>query len=153
MQRVDHSEILPFKQAELFDLVCDIESYPEFLPWCGSVTVHSRDATAVEATVEVKKGFLSKSFTTRNELDRPKSIDMQLLEGPFKHMHGLWTFTKLSAARKPETNVSLAMEFEFDSILLAGVLGPIFNHISDTMLHRFCEHAHHVLGKGAKKSS
>lgn len=153
MQSVHHSEILPYAQAALFDLVCDIEAYPDFLPWCGSVIVHRRDEAAIEASVEVKKGFMSKSFTTRNELTRPSAIDMHLLEGPFKHLHGVWHFDALTKGKAPETTVSLSMEFELDSGLIAGMIGPIFGVVSDTMLHHFCERAHAILGHQTGSSS
>lgn len=146
MQTVNHSEILPYSQADLFDLVSDIEAYPQFLPWCGSVTIHSRQKTVIEASVEVKKGFISKSFTTQNNLKRPHKMDMHLIEGPFKHLYGHWLFDKIKAGKTPETKVSLALEFEFDSAILATLLGPIFDHVSDTMLHHFCGRAQAMLG-------
>ena len=79
----------------MFDLVDDIESYTEFLPWCDHSEILSRQGSNVEATLELHKGAVSKTFTTRNSNTRPDSIDIALMGGPFRHLAGGWRFQSL----------------------------------------------------------
>ena len=65
MRKVSRSALVPHSASEMFSLVDDIEAYPGFLPWCKSAVVHSRDANSVEATLELRRGSVSKSFTTQ----------------------------------------------------------------------------------------
>jgi ribosome-associated toxin RatA of RatAB toxin-antitoxin module len=76
----------------MYDLVADIESYPEFLPWCGGAGIVSHDEKQVVASIKIAYHKIHKTFTTRNVLQPGASMEMQLVEGPFRHLHGLWRF-------------------------------------------------------------
>jgi ribosome-associated toxin RatA of RatAB toxin-antitoxin module len=86
---------VPYKAQEMFVLVDDVMAYPEFLPWCNSAEVRSSSDDYLEATLELQKGTLSKKFTTRNKRCEFESIDLELVEGPFKHLSGGWRFKDL----------------------------------------------------------
>ena len=87
---------------------------------------------------------MNKSFTTLNRLQKNKTIEMRLIDGPFKHLHGFWRFDEL----KPGAcKVSLDLDFEFSNKLLSLAIGPIFNQVANTLVDSFVERAKHVYGK------
>lgn len=145
MPAVSRNALVPYSAGQMFELVDDIESYSSFLPWCRSSQVLSRDADEVRATLEVAASGFNKSFTTCNRLQQGKMIEMRLVEGPFKHLQGFWRFDALS----PEAcKVSLDLEFEFNSGLMAMALGPIFGQIANGLMDAFLKRAGVVYGSG-----
>lgn len=145
MTTLNRSALVPYTSAEMFALVDDIESYPQFLPWCRSAKVLSRDEDEVYATIELARGALHKSFTTHNRLQKNKIIEMRLVEGPFHHLEGFWRFDPIGDSEG--CRVSLAMEFEFSNRLIGLALGPIFSEIVSTLVDSFCQHAHECYGQ------
>lgn len=145
MPLISRQALVMYSAAEMYHLVNDVASYAEFLPWCRSATVLSETEDAIEASVEIAKGSLNKSFTTRNLLQKNKMIEMQLLEGPFKHLQGFWRFTPLKDASA--CKVSLDLEFEFESKLVAFAVGPVFNKIANTLVDSFSKRAIEVYGE------
>jgi len=127
----------------MFDLVADIESYAGFLPWCGGSEVLTRDDTGVVARVDIDFKGIRKSFVTKNTNTLGQSIHMQLREGPFSQLEGIWRFTGLGDSAK----VSLDLEFEFAGGLVGRALGPVFNSIAGTMVDSFVKRAEQVYGK------
>lgn len=128
----------------MYELVNDIEAYPTFLPWCQDARVLSSDQDEIRACLNLAKGSIQKSFTTRNLLQKDKMIEMRLLEGPFKHLEGLWRFDPVGEAG---CRVSLALEFEFSSKLMGFAMGPMFNQIASTLVDSFVQRAEQVYGK------
>ncbi len=145
MTIVRRSALVPFSAEQMFDLVSDIPAYPKFLPWCRTSQVLSADADMVRASIEIAHGSLSKAFTTRNRLQRGKMIEMRLETGPFRHLEGYWRFDPLGDTG---CRVSLDMEFEFANRIISLALGPIFNHITTTLVDSFTKRAHEIYGKG-----
>ena len=138
MTRIDRSALVPYTCAQMFSLVDDIKSYPEFLLWCHSATVLSRTEDQVEARIEISHRGLHKSFTTRNTLQSDTCIEMQLVEGPFKHLYGVWHFDKLNGAGKSSgCKISLHMEFEFSNRLIGMAIGPLFSQIATSLVDSF----------------
>ncbi len=128
----------------MYRLVAAVESYPGFLPWCHSVTLHERAPDYVRATIDLRKGPVHKSFTTVNRLVDGQTIEMHLEKGPFRRLDGLWQFKALGNAG---CKVSLDMEFEFSSRLLAATVGPVFNEVANRLVDAFTERAVQVYGK------
>lgn len=145
MTTLNRSALVPYTPAEMFALVDDIESYPQFLPWCRSTKVLSRDEDEVYATIELARGALHKSFTTHNRMQKNKIIEMRLVEGPFHHLEGFWRFDSINNSEG--CRVSLAMEFEFSNRLIGLALGPIFSEIANTLVDSFCEYARKHYGQ------
>lgn len=143
MPVVDRSALVPYSAGQMYSLVNDIESYPQFLPWCRSSRILARSDDQVKATIEMVKGPMHRSFTTCNRLQAPEQIEMRLVSGPFKHLQGDWQFTTL---REGTCKVALRLEFEFANALLRLTIGPIFNRIADTMVDSFCQRARQVYG-------
>ena len=93
MSVVNQSALVPYRVADMYALVADVERYPAFLPWCAEATVHYRRGREVQASLQVARGPIRKSFTTLNRMISRQSIEIQLVDGPFKHLHGRWDFT------------------------------------------------------------
>jgi ribosome-associated toxin RatA of RatAB toxin-antitoxin module len=141
---VQKSALVFYSAADMYALVNDIESYPRFLPWCRSTQVLSRNDDEVRARIEMHKGGVHKSFTTRNRLQKDKMIEIRLLEGPFLRLEGFWRF---QALRSDACKISLDMEFEFASPLLQMAIGPVFKQITNSLVDAFCKHAMELYGK------
>ena len=143
MPTVRRSALVPFSARQMFELVDDIESYPRYLPWCRSTRIHHRDADEVRASIEIAKGAVRKSFTTRNLVQRNKMIVVRLVVGPFKRLNGFWRFESLG---DEACKVSLDLEFEFANRLVSSVVGPVFHQIANTMVESFCTRARQIYG-------
>jgi len=145
MPLISRQALVMYSPAEMYDLVNDIAAYPDFLPWCRSSEVISTTEDVIEASVEIAKGSLNKSFATRNLLQKNKMIEMKLLEGPFKHLEGFWRFNPL---KSPDAcKVTLDLEFEFESKLVGLVAGPVFSQIANTLVDSFAKRAVAVYGE------
>jgi len=127
----------------MFSLVDDIGSYPEFLPWCGGAEVHYREGNVVEATLELHRGSLSKHFRTRNTATNRQSIAMQLVDGPFNRLAGVWSFTQLGDSG---SKVALELEFEFSSRLIDVMLGSYFEGTCNSLVDAFTHRADTIFG-------
>jgi ribosome-associated toxin RatA of RatAB toxin-antitoxin module len=127
----------------MFVLVDEVEAYPDFLPWCNSAVVDSRSDNIVEATLELQKGSVSKTFTTRNVNREFESIDLALVRGPFKHLSGGWRFKDLGEAG---SKVSLDMEFEFKSRVVDVVFGSFFEETCNALVDAFSKRAAVIYG-------
>jgi ribosome-associated toxin RatA of RatAB toxin-antitoxin module len=141
MKRIARSAIVPHSAAQLYALVEDIESYPRFLPWCVGVEVKSRAPGATIAELAVGMRGVRQSFTTHNENRPPDTIDMKLVEGPFRHFAAAWRFQALG---EKACKVEFSMEFEFASRALAALLQPVFEHIADSMVDAFTRRANEI---------
>jgi len=137
MTAVRKSKLVPYSCSSMYQLVNDIERYHEFLPYFSKGTVHYRGEDEIQATLVITAAGMEKSFTTRNRLQENKMIEMRLVEGPFSHLEGFWRFDEA-----PEgCLISFDMEFTISSKMLAMLLGPVFEQVTDKMLDAFCERA------------
>ena len=143
MREVRRTALVPYSAKEMFELVDDVEAYPEFLPWCNDAAVQSRDEGTVLATLELHKGGVSKHFTTRNTLKPFEAIDMALVDGPFRHLDGGWRFRDIA---DDGCEVSLELEFEFDSRVVDLMFGRFFEDILSALVDAFTRRAAAVYG-------
>jgi len=141
---INKSALVSYDASDMFNIVDDIESYPEFLPWCGAASVSSRTADEVRASIKISHSGINKAFTTCNRLQKDKMIEMQLVDGPFKHLPGFWQFKKLG---DNACKVSLDLEYEFSNKLIALAIGPVFNQIASSLVDAFCKRADQLHGK------
>ena len=144
MKRVDRSALLPYTPLEMFELVSDITSYPDFLPWCSSAQILSRQDKELRARVGFSVSGVSQSFTTRNHLRTGEEISMQLVDGPFSELQGRWRFEPLGDSG---CKISLFLEYNFSSKMVALAVGPVFNKIANTLVDAFQKRAVEVYGK------
>lgn len=143
MPNISKSALVPYTAAQMFDLVDKVSDYPEFLPWCGGAEELSRNEDEVNASVTISHSGINKAFSTRNRLQKNKMIEMELVNGPFKHLHGFWRFETLSDSA---CKVSLDLEYEFSSKLLGMAVGPVFSQIANSMVDSFCQRADKIYG-------
>ncbi len=143
MTTISKNALVRYSAAEMYALVNDVESYPQFLPWCRSARVLSRQPDEVRATLELARGGIQKSFTTLNRLQDNKMIEIRLVDGPFRRLNGYWRFDALA---EQASKVSLDMDFEF-APLLDMVLGPVFNPIANSLVDAFHQRALDVYGR------
>ena len=143
MRKVNRSALVPYTAREMFSLVDDVESYPEFVPWCNDATVESRSGNSVVATLELHKGPISKHFTTRNTRRDFEAIDMELVGGPFRQLSGGWRFRDIE---DQGCRVSLELEFEFESRLVDMMFGAFFKEAGDSLVDAFTKRAREVYG-------
>ncbi len=133
MPEIHQSTVVGYSATQMFDLVDKIEDYPQFVPWCESAVVVTRNATAVRACLAVRKGALHYTFTTDNYLQPPDQLELRLVDGPFKHLAGMWRFVDNAVGSR----VSLDLKFEFSNRLLAVTLSPLFKAVTGSMVDAF----------------
>ena len=140
---IQRSALLPYPAQALYDLVNDVARYPEFLPWCSSAEVLESSPEHMRASVGVAKGGLSQHFVTRNTLIPGQSIEMNLEEGPFTQLHGIWVFKALT---DKACKISLDLSFDYAGPLVRATLGPLFNQAANTLVDAFCQRAKQIHG-------
>lgn len=145
MSTINRSALVPYAAEQMYDLVNDIEAYPQFLPWCTAATVLARDPHAVRATLCLAKGALQQSFTTRNTLHAGRRIDMILEAGPFQYFNGTWLFQPIGTQG---CEVSLHLHFELAHGVLALAFGQVFNQLANSLVDAFCRRAEERYGTG-----
>jgi ribosome-associated toxin RatA of RatAB toxin-antitoxin module len=151
MRHVHRSAIVPYQAADMFALVADIESYPDFLPWCTRAHVE-RDAQGsnsdpdrqVTARLDLSQVGLTGYFTTRNRLDPPRSISMQLVEGSFSELEGVWEIESLG---DDGCKLALTMQFAFSNPMKEMVLGAVFEKSCGQLVDAFVERARIIYGQ------
>lgn len=141
--RIQRSALLPYPAQALFDLVNDVASYPQFLPWCAGAEVLEASESEMRATLTIAKGGVSQQFTTHNQLVSGQSIEMRLENGPFSQLHGLWEFKALG---DNACKISLDLTFDYAGALVKATLGPLFTQAANTMVDAFCQRAKQING-------
>lgn len=144
MERITRSALVPYTQQEMFALVNDVDTYPQFLPWCNGAESTVCGDNEVQARIDFSVKGVSKSFTTRNRLIGNEAILMQLVDGPFSRLEGRWRFEPLGDAG---CKISLNLEYAFSSKVVSMVTGPVFNKIASTLVDSFQKRAVEVYGK------
>ena len=143
IHEVKRTALVTFTPGQMFDLVVDVERYCEFLPWVKGAHVHERTGRDLRATLTMERAGVKQSFTTRNEMDRPNWMSLRLVEGPFRTLDGLWTFTPIGAAG---TKVVLDMKFEFGSPLASLLFGKAFEQSVGELIDAFVARAKSIHG-------
>jgi ribosome-associated toxin RatA of RatAB toxin-antitoxin module len=143
MAVVHKSVLLAYSAEQMYALVENFEEYPKFLPWCGGAEVLQREDDKVVASMMINYHGVKQSFITKNTNTPPTSIDMELVEGPFKHLHGTWSFKPL---REDACKVEFDLHYEFSSRMLEQLIGPVFSMIANSFVESFCKRAETVYG-------
>ena len=142
-----HAErkLLPYSPEQMWDLVADVDSYPQFLPWCAGAKVRSRTEAELVADLTIGFGPFRESFTSRVTLDRPHRVQVTYENGPFRYLNNQWLF-------EPDPKgcrVSCFVDFEFKSRLLQKAIGVVFNEAVRRMVNAFLKRARDVYGAPA----
>jgi ribosome-associated toxin RatA of RatAB toxin-antitoxin module len=140
---VQKSALVKYSAQQMYDLVCDIDAYPQFLPWCSGSRILKHEGEVIEAELLIAKGGFKKAFSTRNRVENGSKMTISLLNGPFSYMEGAWNFTPL---REDACKISLDLEFEMPGKLANLAFGAVFNQICNTMVSSFTGRAKQVYG-------
>ena len=143
IHEVKRTALVTYTPEQMFDLIVDVERYCEFLPWVKGARVHEKTARDLLASLTMERAGVKQTFTTRNEMDRPNWMSLTLVEGPFKTLDGLWTFTPIGTAG---TKIVLEMKFEFGSALTSMLFGRAFEHSIGQLIDAFVARAKATYG-------
>ena len=146
MKNVNKSVLIWYSPEEMFALVADVARYPEFLPWCSHTKVLEQDEHGMTAEVGMAMGALKKSFVTRNVHEGKNKISMRLIKGPFSRLEGHWIFHPVGDGTQRACKVQLQLDYGFDSMALATLIGPIFDRIANSMVDAFIKRVEKVYG-------
>lgn len=143
MRKVSRSALVPFSADQMYILVEDFLAYPDFLPWCTGATLHFRDDETIEASLELQRSGVRKSFRTRNTLHPGVAMGIALVGGPFRHLAGGWRFEQLG---DDGSKVSLELEFEFENRVTDTLFGRYFEGTCNSLIDSFTQRAHQIYG-------
>ncbi|MCU7827544.1 MAG: type II toxin-antitoxin system RatA family toxin [Candidatus Thiodiazotropha sp. (ex Myrtea sp. 'scaly one' KF741663)] len=138
MPVVNKSALVHHSAQQMYDLVCDFESYPDFLPWCSESRLISRNSEQICGELEVSRVGIRQRFSTCNQLVENERMDILLRDGPFRKLEGGWRFHALQPGA---CKVELVLDFEFAGRLIDAAFGRIFNQIANTLVDAFCKRA------------
>ena len=143
MTVIDRSALLPFAAPQLYALVNDIEAYPTYLDGCVGAQILSRDEAMIEARLDLAKGGITQSFSTRNRLVEPREITLELIDGPFEHFAGRWDFQPLG---NEGCKLSLNLQFSMNSTVLGAAASRLFDRVSNNLVDAVCQRAQQIYG-------
>ncbi|MBT8433526.1 MAG: type II toxin-antitoxin system RatA family toxin [Gammaproteobacteria bacterium] len=138
MPEIRRSALMPYPVEFMYDIVNDVDSYPEFLPWCGGVKINQLDNSSMEASILMRGAGLNHWFKTRNSMVPAQSIAIELVEGPFSKLEGIWSFTPIDS---DGCKIELMLQFEMKKGLASALIAPAFSRIANTMVDSFCQRA------------
>jgi|SRR6516164_4607118 ribosome-associated toxin RatA of RatAB toxin-antitoxin module len=143
MTRVQKSVLVPYSAGQMFDLVERVEDYPRFLPWCAGARILGKTERGPLVRIDLSYHGVHAHFTTENRSRRPDEMVVELRDGPFRHLAGIWRFQALSeAACKTE----LELDYEFSTQLLERLIGKAFSHVATSLVDAFVRRAEAVYG-------
>jgi ribosome-associated toxin RatA of RatAB toxin-antitoxin module len=141
MRNLRRSALVAASPQRMFDLIDDIERYPDFVPGCSGARVLERTSALVRAELTVGSGLMKASFTTCNRLHPPHLIELQLESGPLRSLEGRWTLTPVAAGEVSGCRVELDLSFELQGGLAALALGPAMEKLATSLVDAFVARA------------
>lgn len=137
MASIHRSALLPYSSDKLYDMVKDIEAYPQFMDGCVDARILDQGDGFVEARLDLARGGITQSFTTRNTLNPPASIELSLAEGPFEHFAGAWQFKALAVdACKLSLDLEFSLRGNLISLAASGLLDRVTGNLVDAVVKR-----------------
>ena len=134
MHSFQNTKILPYTDKQLYNIIIDVESYPEFLPWCKESEILSKiDENNFDAKLTIGYKALDEHYTSRVKGIYLKQIESIAVAGPFKYLDSIWVFKK----SENFCEVTFKLDYEFKSFFLAKIMGSIFQKASEKMFSAF----------------
>ena len=139
----DERRVIGHSPRQLYDLVADVERYPEFLPWCMAARVRRREGNVVVADMVIGFKMIRERFTSRVTVDPERlRVDVAYLDGPFRHLDNHWIFED-----HPEgCLIDFYVDFAFRSKILQGMMEALFHEAVRRMVAAFETRAHALYG-------
>ena len=147
MKTVHKSVLIWYTPLEMYELVTDVASYPQFLPWCDHATVLDTHPDGVTAEVGISFSGIRQTFTTRNTHTPPDQVDIKMVNGPFSLLEGHWHFHLLGDGSQRAAKVELLLNYGFDNPALSALVGPVFDKIAASLVDAFVKRAQQVYGE------
>jgi ribosome-associated toxin RatA of RatAB toxin-antitoxin module len=147
MKHVHKQVLIWYSPAQMYALVTDVARYPEFLPWCASAAVIQERPDGMTARLGLSLAGVKQQFTTQNTHVPDEKVSMELLDGPFSKLHGVWTFASIGDGLS--CKVTLDLTYAFSSTTLSALVGPVFDKVAATLVDAFVQRAEQVYGAGA----
>ena len=143
MIEIRRSALVKYSPAQMFDLVNEVEAYPKRFPWCAAAEILESQNNVLVARLDLKFAGFHQSFTTRNTVEPPKRLQMDLVDGPFRSLEGVWDFIALGDAG---CKVAFALDFDYAGRLGGTALKLGFQGLAGRMVSDFCREAERVYG-------
>jgi len=137
MHEIQRSALVSYTSMQMFDLVRDVERYPEFLSWVVNAEIYEETDTFQNAALQLSVAGVNRRIVTHNDLVTGELLRLNLAEGPFRHFSGEWRFTDLGAGSR----VQLSLGFEFDNPVLVAAFSRGFVSVANRMVDDFCRRA------------
>jgi len=144
MPTLERSALLPYPADQVYRLINDIEAYPQFMKGCIDAEVLVQNEDLIEARLDLQKAGLKQSFTTRNRLQPPSLIDMELVDGPFSNFSGRW---EVQALNEVACKVTLFLNFTLSNRVVSAAAGALFNPVADNLVDALVKRANELYGK------
>ncbi len=133
---------------DLFNLVADVESYPEFLPWCSAARIRKKNADFIVADLVICFKGITETYSSHVNLlknqEEPEII-VKAIDGPFENLDNFWKFKKIS---ENQTEITFEIDFTFKSKILNSLIGSFFKKAYEKMINAFEERANEIYGAG-----
>lgn len=143
MSSIERSALLPYTARSLFELVNDVEQYPQYLAGCERAEVLERGPDHVVARLHLARHGIRFSFTTRNQLVPWERVDLSLVDGPFKRLSGQWRFETLS---EDACKVTLMLQFELANRLMGMAAAKVMRSVAADLVDAMVRRANDVYG-------
>jgi ribosome-associated toxin RatA of RatAB toxin-antitoxin module len=147
MKTVHKSVLIWYSPAEMYALVIDVASYPQFLPWCDKTSVLDETAGGMTAKIGIAFAGLKHGFTTRNRHEPDRKVIIELVDGLFSRLDGQWEFSPLGDASQRACKIDFTLRYDFASTALAALVGPVFDKIAGSLVDAFVKRASQVYGE------
>ncbi len=145
MTDINRSALLPYAADSVFTLINDVSAYPQYMDGCVGTEIlaegEDQQGEFMEARLDLSKAGLRHSLTTYNRLQRPVSVEMTLVDGPFDDFSGIWTVQPLSDSA---CKVSLALRFTITNKVLSMAVKTLFNPMADNLVDAVVKRAHEL---------
>ena len=126
---------------QMFHLINDVLQYPNFVPDCADSKIIEQDEHSMTASLLVSKGGVKKWFTTHNTYTDNQCVTLELVDGPFKYLKGVWQLTPLS---EEACKIDFKIDYEFSSKVLDFAFGKVFSQLTNNMVKSFTDRAKEV---------
>lgn len=149
MKHVKKSVLLWYSPHEMYSLVTGIPEYPKFLPWCERAEVLEHHDAGMTARLHLHYAGVRHAFTTRNSHVPDASVEVDLVDGPFSLLEGIWRFVPLSMPGDDEAQacrIEFDLRYAFSSRALEAVVSPVFDRVANTFVDCFVRRAEEVYG-------
>ena len=149
MPSIRETKVLPYSAEQMFDLVADVDKYPEFLPWVVATRVRRDSETSMTADMLVGFKALREKFTSKVEKDRPNQIDVHYVDGPLRDLDNRWTFTPTADGG---CEIFFCVDFAFKSKMFEALAGQYVDRAFRKMVAAFEERAAQLYGSSSSSA-